>query len=299
MIKVYLEPDEFSRGIQRVSTALVRYMPDRFELVFNEKQADLVIIHVTGRRDSIINRVERLEKVGKKYAMIQYVLKSSQKPSSLSWINLWNNAELVWSYYDLPEIYYEDCKNIFGETAIKKDFPSFYYAPLGVNIDVFFDRHYKNRDFIIGASSQHALSESVRECAFATKNIGKKMFFLGHELRRGDDIVCKGNLTDKEVAEYWSRCHFVSGLRRIEGFEFPVIEGLACGAIPIVFDRPEMRYWFGDLAVFIGENDRNKVIKDLTTVFSIDYPTYSSWIKATLHDRFNWEKIIKNFWKKL
>lgn len=298
-MKVYLKPDTDSRGINRVVDALIRYLPKGVEAVETPQEADFEIIHVWGRHDTVERRIEALERAKKPFAMIQYVLKSSMRPDAADWLDMWYKAKVVWSYYDLMQICVnEGMYEENGECITPPEF-NFYHAPLGVDSEVFIDQFF-DRKFIIGASSQHALSEGARECAFAAKEVKKQMFFLGHELRRGHDIVCRQDLPDKRVANFWSMCTFISGLRRVEGFELPVIEGALCGARPIVFDRPEMRKWFGEFAIFIPEGPREQVIKSLANIFSVDgVMEINEPTKQLIRDRFNWETILKGFWEKI
>lgn len=289
-MKVYLQPDTYSRGVVRVADALMQYAPPSIELVQKPWDADFEIIHVYGRHDTIERRIDMLERKRKPYAMIQYAIRSTIRPKTNDWIRMWERARLVWSYYDLPRLCDEDL--VSGEF-------DFYYAPLGVDSEVFKETKHDERRFIVGACSQHALAEGARECAFASKNVQKPMFFLGHELRRGPDVVCCQNISDEEVANYWSQCNFVSGLRRIEGFEFPVIEGGLCGARPIVFDRPHYRKWFNEFAVFIPEAPREEVIDSLTQIFKGKAVPLTDAEKGVILDRFNWSRIINGFWKKI
>ena len=313
-MKVYLLPDTSSRGIMRVCDALVQYAPEGIELVEKPWDADLEIIHVYGRHDAIERRVRLLKEKKKPYAMIQYALRSTMNPNVDDWIDMWSGAKVVWSYYDLLQLCLEDGIGTEAHDGFegKKSF-NFYHAPLGVDSNVFKDRMAENhvklfwstRDgglhkrFTIAACSQHALAEGARECAFATKRIGGQMFFLGHELRRGSDIYCKHNISDEELADYYSQCDFVSGLRRVEGFELPVIEGALCGARPIVYDKPHYRQWFDDFAVFVKEGTRDELINDLESIFKADIPPVSEEEKQMIKERFDWNTIITNFWKQV
>lgn len=288
-MKVYLEPHTNSRGILRVRDALVRFAPKEVEVVSDENEADLVILHVFGRNTTSLNRAGRLKKGGKHYAVIQYCLRSTMRPNTFDWMVFWQNAQVVWSYYDLFKLCDED--HTRGEF-------SFYHAPLGVDGEMFNSKQLF-RPYTIVASAQHALSESVRECAYATKRVNGRMFHVGHELRRGSDIVCKSNLSDEELAYVYSTSQFVSGLRRTEGFEFPVIEGALCGARPIVFDRPEMRHWFGQFAIFIREGNRNEVIDALEQIFRQGASPVEEWQKALIREKFYWPYIIEGFWRRI
>ena len=288
-MKVYLQPDTYSRGIVRVCDALMQYAPEGIQLVQSPWDADFEIIHAYGRHDAIERRIDLLRRKGKPYAMIQYAIRSTIRPNTFDWMNMWQRAKVVWSYYDLFRLCDED--NTRGEF-------NFFYSPLGVDPEVFKETP-RERRFIVGACAQHALAEGARECSFAAKRVQKPMFFLGHELRRGPDVVCCQNIDDSEVANYWSQCRYVSGLRRIEGFEFPVLEGAMCGARPIVFDRPHYRKWFDDFAVFIPEAPRDQVIDALESVFRQEIPQVSEDEKAMIRERFNWDRIIKSFWKEI
>lgn len=299
-MKVYLEPHTNSRGILRVRDALVRFAPKEVEVVSSENEADLVILHVFGRNTTSLNRAGRLQKEGKHYAVIQYCLRSTMRPNTKDWIKMWMYADVVWSYYDLFALCSKDgmiLPEIHDGVSSLVAF-NFYHAPLGVDVELFNSKQLF-RPYTIVASGQHALSESVRECAFATKRVHGRMFHVGHELRRGKDIVCQSNLTDEELAYVYSTSQFVSGLRRTEGFEFPVIEGALCGARPIVFDRPEMRHWFGQFAIFIPEGSRGEVIDSLEQVFRQGASPVEEWQKALIREKFNWRYIIDGFWRRI
>lgn len=295
-MKIYLKPDTSSRGIMRVVKALEDYAPSFVDIVQRPQDADLEVIHVYGRYEAIKQRIKRLQKVGKPYAMIQYAIRSTMHPETSDWMELWNRSKIVWSYYNLPVLSAED--------GTYEGF-NFYYAPLGVDPSVFYRRETgSNSQYTIAACSKHALAEGARECAFATKRVNHKMFFLGHELRRGEDIVCKQNISDDDLAHYYSECMFVSGLRRIEGFELPVIEGALCGARPIVFDQPHYREWFRDFAIFIPETDRDGVIDNLEKIFRqaidgrINYGVTAGEQKM-IRERFDWGNIINGFYQRL
>lgn len=295
-MKVYLEVGNNSRGLLRVRDALVRYAPPSIQVVHRSQDADLDIIHVYGRHDAIERRINKLRANNKPYAMIQYCLRSTMNPSTNDWLGMWLDAKAVWSYYDLNQLAIED-QNKDGNRFYRTFYQ--YHAPLGVDSEFINSIWEGKRKYVILASSQHALSEGARECAFAAKRVGKPMFFLGHELRRGPDIVCKTNLTDLELSDAYSQCRYVSGLRRVEGFELPVIEGALCGAVPIVYDRPEMRKWFNDFAIFIKEGSRQEVIDQLAELFQRTPSPINTDMRYVIQQRFNWQTIIRGFYDRI
>lgn len=289
-MKVYLQPDNDSRGILRVAQALTRYAPPSIDIVSSPQDADCEVIHVYGRHDKVRDRIIDLRAKGRQYVMIQYCMRSTMRPNTFDWMRMWQQSKFVWSYYDLFKLCDED--------KTRGEF-NFYYAPLGVDSDVFVESGAKGKGFIIAACSQHALAEGAKECALAAKRVKMPMFFLGHDLRRGDDIVCRTGMSDTELARWYSECKYVSGLRRCEGFELPVLEGALCGARPIVYDRPHYRKWFNEFAIFIPELDRDSVIDSLEKVFNGYYGQITDNDKMLIRDRFNWETIAKGFWDRV
>jgi len=293
-MKVYVEPHTDSRGILRVRDALVKYAPQEVEFVPEQGQCDLAILHVFGRHTSTGKTIQWLKEHGKRYAMIQYCLRSTMRPATSDWIDMWAGAKLVWSYYDLPAACSMDGMLYGG----KRKF-SFYHAPLGVDAGIFYPRHSPFSKFIVATCSQHALSEGVKECVVAAKRLGKTVFHIGHELRRGPDIVCKSGISDEDLAWFYSQCRYVSGLRRVEGFELPAAEGLLCGARPILYDQPHYRTWYDGLATFIPEESREKVTDHLEALFSSAYTPVTRDEIEEGKRRFNWQTIITGFWEAL
>lgn len=271
----------------RMVKALGQYAPDEVELVPNEDTADLIVMHVIGRRDRNIRDAAGILASGRSYAVIQYALRSTQKPDTSLWIDLWRGARVTWSYYDLEA----RCR----EEWTPFDF-NFYHAPLGVDSSIFYPRG-GERKYIIGTSGHRAVTESIREAAFATKHVGGTMFHLGRELKRGADIVCKDGVTDNELAETLSQCQFVACLRRTEGFELMAAEGLLCGARPICFNRGHYHQWYEPWGIFIPEGNRDEVIDNLEAVFRQGTEPVSGNELKIATELFDWERVVTGFWQ--
>lgn len=287
--KLYLDVNHASNGLRRVEHALVRHKPGWVQITHDIEEADVVILHVVGRQDQTTAQIQKLK--GKKYAMIQYALESTMRPKVDGWLPLWEEASLVWSYYDLPQKCYEQGKRVQFR---------FYHSPLGANHIGKYNVSGNNDVYTIATSGLDYLTESVRECIRATDRVGGKVFHLGAMLNRDQDFVeCAKGISDEKLAEYYSHCQFVSGLRRDEGFEFPAAEGLLCGARPILFDRPHYRQWYYDLGVFIPEEPRDKVIESLHKVFLMGTDPVSVVEIAEARRRFDWNIIIKKFYERL
>ena len=125
-MKVHIETRE-DLAIGRVIKALKQYAPAHVEFV-GRSDAELIIMHITGRIERIKRQIEKVIIDNKKqYAIIQYCLRSTQKKSALDWIPIWENAELVCSYLDLALLTVQD-----GGT-----FPSnFYHTPFGFDSNI-------------------------------------------------------------------------------------------------------------------------------------------------------------------
>ncbi len=285
-MKAHIEPVGPSITLQRICDALVAYKPDSIEIVPDRTVADLVVLHVNGRRDKYMRLAKWHVEQGQKVAVIQYCVRSTQKSSTADWIGLWDMASVVWSYLDLPSLVAED-KQAF-------EFEEFYYSPLGVSKAFVHAQPTTERPYLIGTSGTW-LSESVREVIIAARGGGGCVFHLGEEIKR-PGVVCKHGMDDTELAGLWASCEYVSGLRRTEGFELPAAEGLVCGARPVLFDRDHYRHWYGDLADYIPEYERHGIIRALEALFRGKRRPVMEAERREGARRFDWGPIITSFW---
>lgn len=287
-MKVYVENFLPDSAISRIADALKKYLPPEYELVATKDKADLVVVCAYGHRRGMRYYTERLLGENKKYAIVQLSLRSTPNPGCDDWMSIWKKAEVVWSYYDLLEL----CK----EDRVNPEF-NFYHAPLGVDANVFKETETKRGFLIAGTGNGRGWNKECKnEIIAAAEGLGKKIFHLGTG-ENTDAITYSNGVDDTTLAEYYSRCEFVSGLRRVEGFELPVIEGLLCGARPICFDRTHYRQWFDGLAEFIPE-DANRIASIRAVLMHRAKPV-SAEEKEYVRTHFDWEKIIKGFWEKI
>ena len=123
-MKVYCEvPPNLSKAMDRVVFALKNHTPPGVDFVGREEGADLVILHVIGYPETV-DAIQRILNRGQQYAMIQYCMRSTQRPHTRDWLDLWSSAKLVWSYYDLYAMLCDD-----GNPARF----NFYCSPLGTD----------------------------------------------------------------------------------------------------------------------------------------------------------------------
>lgn len=287
-IRVFLRPTGLhSRAMVRVASALVRHMPSRARLVTRPQDADLRILHVVGTGS--------LEDVdfSTPTVVIQYCARSAGR-NEVFWLDVWQRSLLVWSYLGL-----------WSNQAF-----NYYRAPLGV--DPAFATNeppYGHRDIGVVTSGYTAGPghEAIEEVAIAARDANTTLYHVGPEDVAGmsrwpEGLTYKAELgiPDAALVNRYSRARFVSGLRHVEGFELPVIEGMACGAIPIVFDRPDMRHWYDGMAVFIPESTGAVLVNHLRAVFA-NPP--DAWDSDAAHlytrTRFDWHVIAPSVWARI
>lgn len=280
-MRVYFDVGFHSTGISRVALNLAKYLPDDLAMASDPGSADLVVMHVKGRHDHRVVQANNLLKEGKRYAVIQYVMESSRNPGPWEWQDLWHNADLVWSYYDLREYV-----------------PDMYLAPLGADGGKFYPEDSLKKKYICGTLSQDYKTECLGEVRLAAYLEKERLIHIGDmEVPdpNSDNIV---NISDDELRKVYNQCHYFSALRRKDGFELIAAESILCGVSPIMFDAPRFRLWFDEFATFIPESTPKDVVYSLRELFS------SSEIRQVgdldrARELFNWERIIKGFWERI
>lgn len=276
-MKVYAVSKLHSLAVDRVVSALYKYSPPHIEFVDNPKIADLILMHINGR---LKTNTRTIEYYNKPHVIIQYAVKSTLNEDPAEWMPMWQGAELVWSY--LP---------------LKGDFV-FYHSPLGVESDIFYNRS-KRRIYNTMTTGSGYLSETVREVILASRRVGYSVVHLGSDFKKAYVDKYVSGISDNELAELYSQCEYVSGLRRNEGFELPAAEGLMCGARPILYDRKHYKDWYDGLALFIPETDRDQIVVDLEALYRFGLVPVTPDEMAEAKDRFDWKQILKGFWSYL
>lgn len=296
-MRVFITPPRVeSRSIGRIASELQRYAPTHIEFVRRREDADLVVLHVIGRRDQMLRAAAQCRERKQAYVVNQYCLRSTQKPYTSDWFSLWSDARCVWSYYDLPQ-WVADDQNTFS-------FHNFYHSPLGADASVFTARKPDTPPFLIGMTGYTPGIECLHEVVDAVYNIRIRhgeghIFHLGTPLTFGMQFTTSAtNITDRELAQSYANCRYLSALRRIEGFELPAAEALLSGTRPIMFDRPHYRQWFAGHAVFISELDSRSVTAQLCEVLETRPTSVLADERAFLAERFNWRTIAQEYWRR-
>jgi hypothetical protein len=296
-MRAYVEPPPVrSRCLRRIADALARYAPTGVEIAQDRAAADLIVLHVVGRQERMYREARQATRRGQRYAVLQLSLRSTQKPSTKGWRALWAGAAVVWSYYDLNAAIQED----EGSSWDRARAFTFYHAPLGVDAEVFRPSG-GPRPYLLGVTGfdQHYLgAERLREATEAVARVGGKVWHLGPPMDLGAHVTDEEGIDDATLAQRYGACAYVSGLRRHEGFELPAVEGLLCGARPILFERLDARRWFGPWAVWMPEARRSDLVSGLSDLFHDGPFEVTPEEREAAAGRFAWDRIVAGFWER-
>lgn len=292
-IRVHLKPTGLhSRAMVRIAAALRSSMPAHYIEVGTIADADLVVLYVIS--DDAVPYAASLLDANKQYAVVQCCYVTAATGSTVityDWQVMWSHAAAVWSYLGLP-------------------FKHYLHMPLGVD-DVF-----RQSEIIAGATDRHlvlttgyvngdgceAISDVWRAAGVVPRvsplHIGPARV---EGMSEPDDWLSVTDITDTHMLQLYRKARFVSGLRYIEGFELPAAEAACCGATPIVFDQPDMRWWYGDLAIFVPETGGESLVSTLSTIFSQSYDRLRLGAHkiAAARTRFDWSILCGRFWAEI
>lgn len=293
-------PGDLSKGIHRVAYALARYAPDWVEIVDSHLKADVWVLHVIGH-GSMTEAQKHIDS-GRTLAMIQYCLMTTEDSRPEAWMSWWRQSKLVMTYYDLPKFVAQhgtfDEARHFGAHIVDHVM----MTPLGCDASVFRPGRPLRKPYLIGTSGTIAETEGAIECHDACTRLDRRQFHLGPQMPFGDSgaaVAFMQNCPDTQLAEFWSQCSYVAGLRRIEGFELPAIEGLLSGARPIMFDAPHYTRWFGEHAEYVTESSPDEVTDQLTEIMRGRVRMVTEQERAKVSMMFDWQTIATEFWERL
>lgn len=294
-----LVPTHPSRAITRITDALARYAPcevgriPRIERnsslmreVPGERDGDVVVLTVTGMPDHQEALAARCLARGQRYAVVQTSLRTTARKNTNEWRDFWRGAAVVWCYYPLEQWIRDD-----GGLPI--DF-NFYHAPLGVDSDTF-PMGNCERPFMVCTSGVWRRDEGIGACDSAAYTVGGEVVQVGRRLPMLSPTHFLEDVDDATLAWAMGQSQYVSGLRRIEGFELPAAEGLLCGARPVLYDQPHYRSWYEPWGRFVPEG--GGTVEALVRLFREPAPV-TEMERAEAARRFDWETLCRGFWER-
>jgi hypothetical protein len=290
-VKVYatIRQPGLSRSIHRINAALRESAPPDVELVDEPSAADLQILDVIGPEfifDYVVvpRHVLILHCVG---FDTQHRFAWSIPPSF--WARTLPRAALTIAAQDMSDL------------ADNAGF-EFLLTPFGVDGSVFFD-HGLARDRRILTTGYSLYGEAIWECAEAATKIGPtaapQTLHVGFDYWRDGSVEVHEGVRDEQLAVLYSRSRYVSGLRRGEGFELPILEGLACGARPVCFDTPGYRRWFDGHAVFVPELESHDLTECLAHVLAEEPQPVTVAERDAIIRKFGWRSVCSRIWQRI
>jgi glycosyltransferase involved in cell wall biosynthesis len=264
----------WGKAFTRISNAFHDYAPDWVQWVDNEDEADILLVHVIGTGE-----VEWLKKPKPKIIVQHCYFTAGDVP----YVEYWKKALLTLSFHDLAKYV--------------PDTFSFYAMPWGVDPDLFYRFNYGPRNFTAMVTGEVAETESLDKVHEAVEHLGLKMMHTGRDFgwsRRSYQNSPVG-LTQKLI-QYLNDAYYVPSLREIEGFELMALEGLMCGARPIVYDLDTYR-WYKKYAIVI--DPKKDVTAQLIEIFKEEPIPVSDEERKEIADIFSWGVLIPKFFDKV
>jgi hypothetical protein len=280
---VYAEvsPPWMGRVMHRINGEFKRHAPAGVRFTTVPGSADVQVLDVIG--SGFVEEVRC-----KRFVLQVQGFLPGWSPERDFWLDWFTRAELVVSFNDLPEI-------------LKSDDFNFLRMPWGVDPGVFYPRQHRKRSACIFTSGYDPALEAILECREAARQANQPMIHLGPVLPTLDEpgIVVVNGISDDELAGWYSEAHRVSGLRRGAGLELPALEGLACGARPVLFDTPEYRYWYGGHAEYVAEGTFDEVRDAVLALMRTTPRPVSDGERREFLSRFSWQEIMRTYWARI
>lgn len=288
--RVFIAPTgTYSPSMLRVARALGKRAPEGVLIVPTLNLSDVVLLHTIGH--DAMERAREIKESGRRYIVAQYCC-GDRSP----WSEFWKQAEFVWSYYDLTKEA-EECGF------------NFYNSPLGIDEAFLADpiEPVERRNLILTSGHvSSSQSEPIEEVWKAAEILGIEAIHIGPNRVAGMKYYppnwrSVGGVSDHVLAHLNRQAAWVSAMRHVEGFEMPAIEGLACGAKPIVFRQDSTQYWYGDIGsvMFIEESSGNALVESLISAIQRTKILTRIDEREIVLQRFNWDSICAGFWERL
>jgi len=272
----YLHPD-WGDVFYRISKAFHDYAPDWVEWVEKPEDSDVYIVHVVGRGE-----LPELKREVRNKVIIQQCYFTAEA-NLANYPAYWKDALLTISFHNLPD--YTDEKF------------NFYRMPWGADKRVFRRHNWsKIRDVKLFTTGHVAGPESIDIVFEAIKSVGAVMLHTGKDFK-WDNKHYKyvPHMPNWALVNLLNRTQYIACLRKIEGFELLGIEGLFCGARPIILDLPTYDF-YGDHAYTISPQD---ITKQLIEILSKE-PLY---VGKEEHEKvvqtFGWDNLIPKMFERI
>lgn len=252
-------------AFKRISSAFHEHSPESIEWVDNIEDSDAQLIHIVGRGEY------DLAKSVKNPIIVQHCYYTAEA-HALDYPSIWKNALLTTSFHPL-------------DTYTEKKF-NFLRIPWGAEPSIFNRNHaWKTRAcFVTGHIAE---TESIDKIMEACHNANYTLFHTGENFKFNSPLYYHlPYLNDSQYSNILRKSKFVFGLRNIEGFEMACVEGLMCGATPVVPKLPTYSFYDG-FANFIDMS--GNIVEQIENILCNSLEIESDENKV--NDVFSWNSI--------
>lgn len=251
--------------LMRVRGQMKATAPDWVSFTDNEAEADAQVIFAIGAA-GVAKLIKKLPTI-----LLQLCYKTSEMPPTW-WKKVWKKCMLVGSYYDL-------------------DAPNFVRFPMGYDPGLFYrDVGIPKRYDAIVFGRLDGVEEITSVCrAFDI------VAHVGVDFELGPGYIHYDNIPDERLRLIYAQSKYCIGMRHVEGFEMPIVEGAICGCIPITLDLECYRHWFEDLPALFTDPDLD-MEEQLRNIKELDLGIVPD-VKSVA--RFEQDTAWEPFWRKL
>lgn len=262
-MKLFYTPAKpyLSHSFQRVWEGLDLTKPAGSVWVDKMDDADFIFAPVVNWDDVQTSPVD------KRWVILQFCFLTAGGTIT-EWQNLWRKAKVVMSYLNLP-------------------FAPYLRVPLGYDHRIFYPMNLEHKYRAITTGYVDGLgAEYIKDVWRAFGNI----MHVGANFALGEGYHHTEKISDTQLRVLYNSADYVVSLRDVEGFELPLLEGAACGAVPVALDLECYKRWYSDTALFVRPTH---VLEDLQRIAAGPVPG------VQLSRLFEWDITMLDLWRNL
>jgi len=264
-------------AFKRISNAFHQHAPEWVEWVPTWEQADVNLVHVVGGGEVPILQLPKPK------IIIQHCYFTAS-PNELDYPKYWEEALLTCSFHKLPN--YTDKKfNYHG-------------MPWGADNEIFSIINTQAREFKIGTTGHIAETEGIDKVYEAIQQIpGAAMWHTGQNFGWDPNKYRFYNyMPDQYFYQLLNHTQYISAMRFIEGFELMAIEGLMCGARPIV-TQDDTYDWYRKHAYTVDTT--KDIVPQLISILENPPRPITAEEYEEIVNTFSWKTIMNNFYERV
>lgn len=261
----------WGRAFQLISRELHKHAPDWVQWVSSSDESDIDIIHIVGAGE--------IPLCTSKSVLVQHCYFTAGAHEH-DYISLWERAKLTVSFHNLHD--YTD-----------RNF-RFLHLPWGADPDIFRHENFGDRAIKVFTTGHIAETECIDKTFAACRANNSIMVHTGSNFKWMPPwYKYVPYMPENELIRVLNSAQYIPGLRLIEGFEIMCVEGLFCGARPVVPDLPTYQ-WYRGHAEFVDTT--KDITEQLTSIFSRKPNPVTPEERLELIQKFSWKNICDKFY---